>query len=221
LKLRQAAWYAVDLEQMAATMTMNRGKATYYNYWTPGILGYDESILKYKYDPAKAKQLMSEAGYPNGLDIEATTIAADPDRKILEMAKFMWDAVGLRTTIDASERAAALAKMRAGNAIISHYSVTLLPDPDLFAPKALICDSMNNWANWCNKKFDDCIAEGGQLSDPAKRHEVYKRCLTIFQEDAFIGSGYLDPYPIVSYKTVKGITTNWRDVDARGLWLDQ
>jgi ABC-type transport system substrate-binding protein len=80
---------------------------------------------------------------------------------------------------------------------------------------------MNNWANYCSKPFDTCIAEGGAISDPAKRHEIYKRCITIFQEDAFIGSGYLDPYPIVTHKTLKGITTNWRDVNVREVWLDK
>jgi peptide/nickel transport system substrate-binding protein len=65
LKVRQAAEYAIDKDSIV--------KAFGYGYWqsanqinSPANMAYDTSIEGRKYDVAKAKQLLSEAGYPNG-----------------------------------------------------------------------------------------------------------------------------------------------------------
>jgi peptide/nickel transport system substrate-binding protein len=221
LKLRQAAQYALDKDSMAKTMGFGLAKASPYGYWVPGVLGYDPSVIVYKYDQAKAKQLLAEAGYPNGIDVPLNFIARDPDRQIAEIAKAMWDSVGIRTTLDSMERAAGLQRYQSGNFTIGFYSLAMLPDPDLFAPKALICDGMNNWTNWCNKEFVACIAEGGSTLDDKARDTIYKRCLKIYQEDAFLGSGYQHDQYVAYTNKLKGTTVHYVDTDLRWAWLDR
>ncbi|MBN1848779.1 MAG: ABC transporter substrate-binding protein [Deltaproteobacteria bacterium] len=65
LKVRQALAYAIDTNRLA--------KAFGYGYWkvhnqwaVPGTWGYNHDIKGYPYNPEKAKQLLAEAGYPNG-----------------------------------------------------------------------------------------------------------------------------------------------------------
>ncbi len=221
LKLRQAAHYAIDRESMAKTMGFGLAKPAEYVYWRPGILGYDPSVVKYSFDLNKSKQLLAEAGYPNGLDITLSVIARDPDRKIAEIAKFMWDAAGIRTKIDSLERAAALAQWKGGNFDVGFAGVSSLPDPDLFAPKNLVCNGVNNLTNNCNKEFDTCINEGGATLDQAKREGIYKRCLKIFQEDAFKQAGYVETMFWVHSKALKGFTWHWTDPDTRTAWFDK
>jgi ABC-type transport system substrate-binding protein len=206
---------------MAKTMGFGLARAAHYIYWVPGVLGYDDSVVKYQYDQSKSKQLLAEAGYPNGIDVSLDIIARDPDRKIAEMAKFMWDAVGIRTTIDAAERAAGLARYQSGNFTIGFYNLALLPDPDLFAPKALTCNAMNNWTNWCNKDFDACIAEGGAILDQQKRDDIYKRCLKIMMQEDFVGSGYLQTNFTAYVNKVKGARIHYADAEARWVWFDK
>ncbi len=221
LKLRRAVHYGIDRASMAKTMGFGLAKPTDYLLWMPGMLGYDDSVLRYSYDEKKAKQLLAEAGYPDGIDITLTVIARDPDRKIAEIAKFMWDAVGIRTKIDMMERAAAVAVWKKGDFDAGFQSIVQVSDPDLFATKNLICTGPNNLTNNCDKEFDACIEEGGAILDTQKRHEVYRRCKKILQENAFKQSGYLEPVYFVHNKSVKGVVMHWQDPDMRWVWLDQ
>jgi len=68
VKVRQALSYAVDTQ--AIIDNIFNGKAEQVaGMVVPGNLGYDPSIKPYPYDPQKAKQLLAEAGYPDGFEI--------------------------------------------------------------------------------------------------------------------------------------------------------
>ena len=65
LRVRQAAQYAIDTEAIAKTIFY--GEVEPANQWIyKGHWGYNPSVVGYPYNPAKAKQLLAEAGYPNG-----------------------------------------------------------------------------------------------------------------------------------------------------------
>src|SRR3712207_8556068 len=57
-------------------------------------LGYDDTIPKNEYNPAKVKELLAAAGHPNGIDIELKVIAREPENTIGEFAQQMWSAAG-------------------------------------------------------------------------------------------------------------------------------
>jgi peptide/nickel transport system substrate-binding protein len=72
-KVRQAAEYAIDKEALAKTFGF--GWSAAYQFSTVNSKAFDSTIAGRKYDLAKAKQLMADAGYPNGFK---TTILASP-----------------------------------------------------------------------------------------------------------------------------------------------
>jgi peptide/nickel transport system substrate-binding protein len=67
VRVRQAANYAIDRASMAKDLLKGTG-APAYQYAPRGDPGYDPSLDTYSYNPAKARELLAEAGYPNGLD---------------------------------------------------------------------------------------------------------------------------------------------------------
>jgi peptide/nickel transport system substrate-binding protein len=69
VKVRQALNYAVDVNAILKTLYFGHGTrlATVVD---KGALGYDPSVQPYPYDPAKAKALLAEAGFPNGFEVE-------------------------------------------------------------------------------------------------------------------------------------------------------
>ena len=74
-RVRQAFSYAVDRDTIARQIL--RGSVTPSpSGIEPGVFGYDPSITPAPYDPAKARALLTEAGYPNGISLTANVLAA-------------------------------------------------------------------------------------------------------------------------------------------------
>jgi len=65
LKVRQAISHAVDTKAMVKGVLSGEGIAC-TQWMFPGHWAYNPNIIGYPYDPEKAKQLLAEAGYPNG-----------------------------------------------------------------------------------------------------------------------------------------------------------
>jgi len=74
-KLRQAFNYAVDRQKIVDYTVRGAGIPANSGIVPPAFAGFDASAVKgYKFDRDKAKQLMAEAGYPNGKGFEELTL---------------------------------------------------------------------------------------------------------------------------------------------------
>src|SRR3989441_7450417 len=94
---RQAANYAIDKQAMIQKMMAGLGRQV-ATFVQPAAFGFDPSVPPYPYDPKKAKELLTQAGYPNGIDITMHSAAVDW-RPHFEALGQMLTEVGLRTTV--------------------------------------------------------------------------------------------------------------------------
>jgi peptide/nickel transport system substrate-binding protein len=106
VRMRQAVNYAVDREAIVKSVLEGHGELLHGSF-SSAWMGYDPSIQPYAYDPAKAKQLLAEAGYPNGLEttFNHSTGALLKDREIAEVVASQLAAVGIRVQLIPTERA--------------------------------------------------------------------------------------------------------------------
>jgi len=73
VKVRQAIFHAIDREQIAKELVRGGSRVPPAPCY-PSQFGCDGDVaVKYNYDPAKAKQLLAEAGFPNGFETELVT----------------------------------------------------------------------------------------------------------------------------------------------------
>lgn len=69
VKVRQAISYAIDKDALIK-QTLPEGTKKAIEFIPEVVNGYTEDVETYDYDPAKAKQLLAEAGYPNGFTVK-------------------------------------------------------------------------------------------------------------------------------------------------------
>ena len=81
-RVRRAMNYAVDRQAIIDSLFEGRAQLA-TGLMTESNLGYDHSIDPYPYDPARARQLLREAGYPNGFDLEITSLTGAASRSTM------------------------------------------------------------------------------------------------------------------------------------------
>ncbi|MCL4533949.1 MAG: ABC transporter substrate-binding protein [Bacteroidetes bacterium] len=221
IRLMQAAQYAVDREALAKTVGFGVGEPLNYGAWIPSWPGYDESLPRYEYNPTKAKQLVREAGFPDGVETElafqTTTPLAD---KASEMIERMWNAVGIRTKLWSAETLAFKARNKAGEFQAANWYMSSSPDIAYYN-RMYLSDGSANWSNFHDVEVDKCIREGASLIDFDTRDKVYKRCIKLVYETAALQGLYALPYNFVYRKEVKGVREQLIDLDLREVWLDK
>ncbi len=106
VRVRQAVNYAVNREAILKSILEGYGELL-HGPFSSAWLGYDPSLQPYPYDPARARQLLAEAGYANGVDVvfEISNGVFLRDRDIAEAVAGQLAEVGIRVQLVPTERA--------------------------------------------------------------------------------------------------------------------
>ncbi len=223
VKLRQAAAYALDRDSIAKVLGYGSGQGA-KGPRLPGSLGYDAAAPYYWYDPAKAKQLLAEAGFEKGF--QATLMVHDRtvDQQQAQMLKQQLDNVGITTVIDVSERTANIKRRESGlfEFLTAQPGQTIEPDKQYTVYWA--CDASSNLSRYCNPEFDRWLKVGRTTIDDKKRQEAYAEVAKIFYND--VPATYIWSYSRVAgiRKWVKNYSSKSLDYaggDLRSVWLDK
>lgn len=99
VRVRQALNYATDRNVIASALFTGNGKPV-NQVTVPGGYGYDPAMAKaYSYDPNKARQLLAQAGYPNGFSMKLVTAEFQQMNLLAQALQQQWKKVGVRLQI--------------------------------------------------------------------------------------------------------------------------
>lgn len=196
-KLRQAIAYAVNKEDII-TVAMEGFATPAKTFWGPTSFGYYDGFEGYEYNVEKAKELLAEAGYPNGLDMNIVCINVGAVAS--EVLQAQLKKIGINATITEMETAGIVSAHQSGEYDTTWYghSFNALANSVV---KLYLSDSGDNRAKYNNPVTDEKIAQAAQLFDEAKRMELYKEVQEIAAEDVPYIPMY---YRVISWGTVKG-----------------
>ncbi len=192
IKVRQAINYAVDMESIIKNVLNGNGKRIATTV-TPETFGYDPDLKPYPYDPTKAKQLLAEAGYPNGFEItlDSPKGITPLDSEVAQAIGGQLGKVGIKTKVVLNEWA--LFNSKCNSREIGALSLwswgTLNFDADgrlrsLFSTASTYPSKVTCRQTYSNKQLDALVQQAIETTDVNKRLDLYKQSQKIIFDDA-------------------------------------
>jgi len=208
--VRKAINYAIDYDYILNNIL--KGTASrLYGPLPPGVFGYDPEVEKYgyKYNPELAKQLLAQAGYPNGQGLRELELIISteerPERgEVATLIQSNLKAIGINVKIVDLDWSTFLDRLY--NHDFDMYMVDWFPDyvdPDdwitpLFSSEGMGIDGYKN------PLVDQLALQARQITDPAQRLELYKQLQKTIVEDAPWAFLYVPKLYVFMDKNVEG-----------------
>lgn len=189
--VRQAFNHAIDRQAIIDAFFEGAAEPA-KNPLPPSIPAYNDSIEGYEYDPEKAKELLAEAGYPDGFEMELWAMPVPrpymPDgAKVAEVIQKNLADIGVTAEIVSYEWATYLEKASKGEADAFLLGWTGdNGDADNFIYALLDGDNIgsNNYTYYDNAELHDILIEAQTEVDEDTRNELYAKAQEIIHEDA-------------------------------------
>ncbi|HLW91729.1 MAG TPA: ABC transporter substrate-binding protein, partial [Roseiarcus sp.] len=178
IRVREAIAYGVDRKAIVAFKGAGTSREA-VSVVPSGYLGTDEHAALFPYDPAKAKELLKEAGYPDGLTVKTIHTTLSGMETFIEAIQAQLKKIGVNLDIQLVEHATYHAQIRKDLSPLVHYQAARFPVADVyltqFYDSASIVGTPKAVTNFshCNVADDDIRAARVE-TDPAKQKELWK-----------------------------------------------
>ena len=183
--VRQAVAYAIDRDTIIKTLL--RGEASRLDGPIgEGQYGFDPKLQpRYSYNPEKAKALLKQAGYPNGVDVELSTPVGryTLDKQISEAIVPMLTAAGIRTKLLTPEWATLWANVQQGKVPFYYMGRGGVVDPSAALAQYFQTGGSPR-IGFSNPKVDDLLSQERQTFDPNKRKKVLGEAMSVITDEA-------------------------------------
>jgi peptide/nickel transport system substrate-binding protein len=185
-RVRQAFNYAIDTDLIIKRLVKDKAYRA-VSWLPPSSAAFDKTIKPYAFDPAKAKALLAEAGYPNGFEFELTTSQNESwGLPIVEAIIPYLDRVGIKLKPKLVEVTVLTEIAMKGEH--QAYIASNLTGPDSLA--TLRCyysktpRTACNYTSFNNPDFDKLLDSASQEGDMAKRNDLLRQANNLLYDEA-------------------------------------
>ncbi len=188
VKVRQAMSYAINYDALIKEVIKGRGRKA-NGPIAYGMEGYDETLKGYDYNPAKAKQLLAEAGFPNGFELLLTYApagAAGSDEVALASQADL-AAVGIKVKIEKIAEPTRRERIDKNDFqwSIGSWTANPFPPQTMFRWYYSKNAGLNaNRAFYSNPKVDELLLKAQTIMDDKQRIAMYQEAQRIVVEEA-------------------------------------
>lgn len=187
-RVRLAMAYAIDCD--AIIKNVLQGIPNHYAFLAPYELGYDPNLKPYPYNPKKARELLAEAGYPNGFEFKLYWIITGYGpmmREVAEAIASYLEAVGIKTKLVAQEYSAWNSTFRSSkNPQAEYVSFYIHNRAGLVEPTYSISlgySSDGSFSIYSNPELDKLIYEARATVNDTKRAELIRKIVKTIMDE--------------------------------------
>jgi oligopeptide transport system substrate-binding protein len=216
LRVRQALAMSIDRQQIVQTIT-RMGERPSTTYIPDNLFEGWRAPKGYAFDPQRARQLLADAGYPNGGALPGVTYVFRTEtaisRDLAQNFVSQWKKnLNLDIPIEGQERK--ILRQRLND---KDYTISLAnwfgdyPDPSTFTDKYK-STSENNDAGWVNPRYDALLEQANLESDQTRRLRIFEEAEGILLDEAPIVPLYVLTNQFLFHDNVKGINLSPRNM---------
>jgi len=228
-KVRQAINHAVDREAMISTIRQNRHVQA-RGILPLGMPGYNPDLAGYAYDLARARQLLTEAGYSEGKDfppLELWTSSTNAGvQQEHEAIKRDLERLGIRVELFRAESWKQYTTEVLGKRPGAMYRYSWFadfPDPDNFLFSLFHSQSSDNYAHYNNPVVDRLLEQARSEGDYLNRIQLYRQAEALILADAPVVNLMYYTFEYLFQPYVHGVALNAlgeRYIPMEKIWLD-
>lgn len=212
-RIRQALNYGFDRKKMMKYMRNNVGQPGLYGFIPYGLPGFDTTIQGFDYNPQYAKQLLAEAGYPDGKGLPSLTLATTAN--YADLCKYIQqqlNLLGFNIKVDVNPPASLREQMAQGKSAWFRGSwIADYPDAEnylsLFYSKNK-APMGPNYTHFKNAQYDKFYEQAKRTANPELRNSLYRQMNEILIDEAPVIVLYYDQILHFTQKNVTGLRSN-------------
>jgi oligopeptide transport system substrate-binding protein len=225
-ELRQAFNYAIDKIRVNQGVQGGRNFVA-RNILPPGMPGYNPEVQSYSYDPDKAMQLLTQAGYPGGKGLDPVRLATSrKSREEPQLIQQALAAIGIQLEFQQFDdwRTYELALQRGDVQLFTYTWYADYPDPDNFLYPLFHSQSPTNYFRYRNPTVDRLLDDARRDTDDLRRVDLYRQAEQIILNDAPVVTLLHYTYETVFQPYVQGVEVSALGdpyIPLRKVWLKQ
>ena len=191
-RVRRALSLAVNRDALAR-IVLEGLAAPAANVVSPGVFGYDPGLQPEPYDPAQARQLLAQAGYPSGF---AVTLSGPNNRymnddQVLQALAQMLARIGIRPRVAVAPLNVFLARVRHGETAVGllgwgSFAADLALRSLLASPDPAKGYGAWNWGRYSNPMLDRLIEQSLSTVDRGRREALARQASALVAADVAI-----------------------------------
>ena len=195
-RVRQAMNYAIDKEAIIQNVLAGAAVVS-HSFGFPNTPAYTDEVTQYEYDPEKAKQLLADAGYPDGFSttyiVPESGSGMVAPKEIATVMQAQLKEVGVDVEIQTLEWTSYISAYVGGmdkasnNASAGMAQLSYMipqPDPGMYAFDLLAGQGSLNAGYYDNPEVDALLSQAKGEPDPAMRIDLYKQAQALVADDA-------------------------------------
>ena len=228
-RVRQAFSYAVNTAAIVKHIT-KRGSRVAHGILPPGMPAYDPGLRGYAYDPARARRLLAEAGYPDGVGLPVVQLwsvhkAASTKAELAAYQQYLAD-IGVQVEVHFAPNWPAY-KMMLEEGKLPMFLLAWfadIPDPDNFLSPLLHSTSPMNRTFYRNPLVDQVLEQARKELDYAQRMALYRQVEHLVIDDAPWILQHHDVLDYLYQPYVQGVEVNnlgKRAIPLKNIWLQK